>query len=69
MNEFNLSEKVHHPNECSVCKIDDFSKVYFESDVKEFIRLLKEEAKENLNPDESYWFVKFIEEKAGDKFK
>lgn len=79
MNEFNLSEKVHYPNECSVCKIDDFSKVYFESDIIEFIELLKNRLHFNCVEKES--FISFTEEAfkrdildeidklTGDKFK
>lgn len=71
MNEFNLSEKIKTKHEFNY-KHQGFHsdpELLEVTDVKEFIRLLKEEAKENLNPDESYWFVKFIEEKAGEKFQ
>lgn len=74
MKEFNLSEKREKLREDLInanwakntinAIVDEV-----EEQDKEFIKKLKEEAKENLNPDESYWFVKFIEEKAGDKFK
>ena len=84
-NNWNLSENVHHPNECSVCKIDDFSKVYFESDVKEFIRLLKDrkcmfsdsviycktckKEKHLVMCDASMCFDCYIDKIAGEKLK
>lgn len=71
MTEFNLSEKIktkHRFNYEHQGFHSDPLLIEIE-DVKEFIRLLKEEAKENLNPCESYWFVKFIEEKAGERLK
>lgn len=68
MTEFNLSEKIKTKHEFNYQYQGFHSdpELLEVTDVKEFIRLLKEEAKENLNPDESYWFVKFIEEKAGE---
>ena len=78
MKEFKLSEKIIPY--CWVEDIEELKKtnkadiLYQDEtilieDVKEFIRILKEEAKENLNPDESFWFIKFIEEKAGEKLQ
>ena len=74
MKEFNLSEKRKKLREDLInanwatntinAIVDEVEK-----QDKEFIRLLKEGAEENLNPDDAYWFIQFIEKRAGEKLK
>ena len=63
MTEFNLSEKIIGKRKVKLGELEILDVV----DVKEFIRLLKEEAKGKLNPDDAYWFIQFIEKRAGEK--
>jgi len=62
MDEFNLSEKRKNTDD------DRFNVFYFEKDVKEFIKRLKELAMKSANTDgEGYFHCDEIDKLAGDK--
>jgi len=74
MTEFNLSEKrkfVRKNELFNKLKIHalDKHKVYPEEDIKEFIRLLKEEMKNVQYPFDVYKYLEKIDKLAGDSLK
>jgi hypothetical protein len=71
MTDFNLSEKAKEqqiscPDGRIGCLVYHFKRVYSEEDVKEFIRLLKEEVKVSFEVTTDY-FNRVIDKLAGEE--